>query len=60
MSVKPTPLPLSHPLAGLTAWEMGIIYYTDIQGTLRAISTDQGPIPTAAAMLRDLINIYRG
>jgi len=58
LSVKPTELPLSYPLARLTAWEMGIIYYTDIQGTMRAVVDEQGTIPTAAAMLRDLINIY--
>ena len=58
-SVQPTELPLSHPLARLTAWEMGITYYTDTQGIMRAVVDEQGTIPTAAAMLRDVINIYR-
>ncbi len=60
LSVQPTFLLLSHPLARLTAWEMGIVYHTDVQGVMRAIVDEQGPLPTAAAMLRDLLSIYRG
>ncbi len=60
LSVQPTFLPLSHPLARLTAWEMGIVYHTDVQGVMRAVVDEKGPLPTAAAMLRDLLSIYRG
>jgi homoserine dehydrogenase len=59
-SVQPTELPLTHPMSRLTKWQMGIVYYTDIQGTQCAVVDEEGTIPTAAAMLRDLINIYRG
>jgi homoserine dehydrogenase len=59
LSVRPTWLDLSHPLARLTAHQMGIMYHTDINGTITAIIDEEDPMPTAAAMLRDLINIYR-
>lgn len=48
----------SHPLARLAAHQMGVVYHTDINGTITAIIDEEYPIPTAAAMLRDLINIY--
>ena len=59
LSVRPTWLELCHPLARLTAHQMGIVYHTDINGTVTATIVEQDPLPTAAAMLRDLINIYR-
>lgn len=58
LSVKPTALPLSHPLARLSADQLGIVYHTDIQGTMCAIAGEQGTVSTAAAMLRDLLDIY--
>ena len=58
LSVRPTWLDLSHPLARLAAHQMGIVYHTDINGTITAIIDEEDPMPTAAAMLRDLINIY--
>lgn len=58
LSVRPTWLDLSHPLARLTAHQMGIVYHTDINGTITATIVEEDPMPTAAAMLRDLINIY--
>jgi homoserine dehydrogenase len=58
LSVQPTWLDLSHPLARLTAHQMGIVYHTDINGTIAATIVEEDPLPTAAAMLRDLINIY--
>ncbi|MCS7220553.1 MAG: homoserine dehydrogenase [Anaerolineae bacterium] len=58
-SVHPAALPLSHPLASITGWEMGIVWHTDIMGTQFAKVDERGPMPTAAAMLRDLINLYR-
>jgi len=57
LSVRPTWLELSHPLARLTAHQMGIVYHTDINGAITAIIDEEDPRPTAAAMLRDLINI---
>jgi len=58
LSVRPTLLDPSHPLARLTAHQMGIVYYTDINGAITAVIDEESPMPTAAAMLRDLINIY--
>ena len=59
LSVRPTWLDPSHPLARLTAHQMGIVYHTDINGTIIAVIDEDDPTPTAAAMLRDLINICR-
>ncbi len=58
LRVAPTPLPLDHPLAHARGWEMGIVYYTDIMGVQSAIVDERGPLPTAAAMLRDVVSIY--
>ena len=57
LSVRPTWLDPSHPLARLTAHQMGIVYHTDINGAITATIVEEDPMPTAAAMLRDLINI---
>jgi homoserine dehydrogenase len=57
LTVAPTSLPLSHPLARMGADEMGIVYRTDISGTLHATSEEADAVPTAAAMLRDLIGL---
>ena len=56
LAVRPTELPLEHPLARLTKWQMGVVYTTDIMGTITAIIEDEGPTATAAAVLRDVIN----
>jgi homoserine dehydrogenase len=57
LSVRPTPLPLEHPLARMSGDEMGVVYYTDIAGRMSATSSERDPVPTAAAMLRDLLEI---
>ncbi|GAB4519781.1 MAG: homoserine dehydrogenase [Anaerolineae bacterium] len=56
-SVHPAALPLDHPLAGVSGWEMGIVWHTDIMGIQFAKVDERGPIPTAAAMLRDVIDL---
>ena len=56
--VEPVELPASHPLAGLSADQLGIVYDTDIQGTICATAGQQGTLSTAAAMLRDIIDLY--
>ena len=43
----------------MSADEMGIVYYTDISGTIHATSAEVDAVPTAAAMLRDLIGLVR-
>jgi homoserine dehydrogenase len=57
LSVRPTALPAEHPLARMGGDEMGVVYYTDIAGRLSVSSRETDPIPTAAAMLRDTIEI---
>lgn len=59
LSVAPTALPSDHPLARMSGWEMGVVYHTDISGRASATSAERGPMPTAAAMLRDLIDVGR-
>ena len=56
--VAPSRLPLCHPLARLTAHQMAVVYYTDIAGTLTAVIDEEDPMPTAAAMLRDVIDLH--
>ncbi|MBN1139095.1 MAG: homoserine dehydrogenase [Anaerolineae bacterium] len=55
LAVAPTWLDLSHPLAQLGAEQMGIVYHTDVCGVLSAAIVEETPMPTAAAMLRDII-----
>jgi homoserine dehydrogenase len=55
LSVAPAALPANHPLARMGGDEMGLVYETDIGGRLSFTSLETDPVPTAAAMLRDLI-----
>ncbi|MFN8476734.1 MAG: hypothetical protein U0074_02765 [Kouleothrix sp.] len=58
LSVRPTSAAADHPLARIIGDEMGVVYYTDIAGRLSCATTlEQSPVPTAAAMLRDAIEI---
>lgn len=57
LRVAPAELSAEHPLARLGDEEMGAVYETDIYGRLVIAVADQGPLGTAAAMLRDLIDI---
>lgn len=59
LSVQPAPLPLAHPLARMSADEMGVVYFTDITGRQTATTLETDPTPTAAAMLRDILDIAR-
>ena len=58
LTVAPTLLPAEHPLARLSGQQMGIVYHTDIYGTISAAIVEVEPIPSAAAMLRDLLGVY--
>jgi homoserine dehydrogenase len=57
LSVRPTRLDKTHPLARLGAGTMGVIYHTDINGTISASIEEEDPYPTAAAVLRDIVQI---
>ncbi|MFN2217451.1 MAG: homoserine dehydrogenase [Anaerolineae bacterium] len=60
LSVRPTPLPADHPLAQLGPKQMGIVFHTDINGSISATIVEDTPTPTAAAVLRDVVEIYAG
>jgi len=59
LSVRPAWLEADHPLAQLGPAQMGIIYHTDIMGVISAAIVEETPLPTASAMLRDVISVYR-
>jgi len=56
--VGPAWLDRSHPLAQLGAEQMGIVYHTDVCGVISAAIVEETPMPTAAAMLRDVISTF--
>jgi len=58
LSVRPTWLDADHPLAQLGPKQMGIVYHTDISGVISAAIVEETPLPTASAMLRDVVDIY--
>jgi homoserine dehydrogenase len=57
-SVKPTWLPTEHPLAQLRPKQMAIVYQSDISGTIAASIVEETPVPTASAVLRDVVSIF--
>ncbi len=59
LSVRPTPLPMDHPLSRLTPDEMGVVYYTQDVERLSAASSEPSATPAAAAMLRDMLDIIK-
>jgi homoserine dehydrogenase len=60
LSVRPVWLEADHPLAQLGPKQMGIVYHTDISGVILAAIVEETPVPTASAMLRDVVDIYSG
>jgi homoserine dehydrogenase len=58
LRVGPVGLPAEHPLARLGGQQMGIVYHTDIYGTISAAILEEEPTPSSATMLRDLLTIY--
>jgi homoserine dehydrogenase len=59
LTVAPTALEADHPLARLGPKQMGIVYHTDICGVLSASLIEETPLPTASAVLRDVVELYR-
>jgi len=57
LSVQPEWLPTDNFLASVSGWEMGIVFDTDIMGLQQLKVDERGPVPTAGAMLRDVINL---
>jgi homoserine dehydrogenase len=58
LSVRPTWLAADHPLAHLGPKQMAIVYHSDISGSIAAAIVEETPVPTASAMLRDVVDIY--
>jgi len=58
LNVEPVVLGPEHPLAGLGHTEMGVVFETDIYGTITLKIDEPTPLPSAATMLRDLLDIY--
>ncbi len=58
LHVRPDALPKTHPLGQLGSHELGVVYHTDIYGTITAIIDEPTPLPSAATMLRDILDIY--
>lgn len=57
LTVRPTELALNHPLARLSRWQMGVVYTSDINGTIIAIIEEEGTLATAGAVMRDAVNV---
>jgi len=57
--VKVQAVPSSHPLFRLTGTNKGIVFRTDTMGSIAVTDGKSDPRGTAAAVLKDLINIYR-
>ena len=57
LSVRPTVVPADSFLGQCSGWEMGIELHTDLYGKLYHKIWEREPLPTAAAMLRDAVNL---
>ena len=57
LAVAPTVLEPNHPFARLERDEAAILYETDIQGRMIASVARQGALGTAAALLRDVLDV---
>ena len=58
LTVGPICLPESDFLAHCDGWEMGVEIHSDIYGKMYHKLWEREPIPTAASMLRDAVNIF--
>ncbi len=58
-TVAPTLLDQHEFLGRCDGWEMGIEIQSDLYGTLYQKIWEDTPLPTAAAMLRDAVNLFR-
>ncbi len=59
LSVQPAALGLSHRLAHVDGWQMGVLFESDLFESIFISIDERGPTGTAAAMLRDVVNLYR-
>jgi homoserine dehydrogenase len=59
LAVRPETLPAADFLATCGGWEMGIEIRSDLYGLMFHKIWEREPLPTAAAMLRDAVNLWR-
>jgi homoserine dehydrogenase len=59
LTVAPTVVPQNDFLGGCDGWEMGIEIHSDLYGRMYHKIWEREPLPTAAAMLRDAVNLLR-
>ena len=58
-SVAPMVLEKGEFLANCSGWEMGIEIHSDLYGKMYHKLWEREPLPTAAAMLRDAVNLFQ-
>jgi homoserine dehydrogenase len=58
LTVTPTLLPVTSFLGQCNGWEMGIEIESDLYGHMYHKIWEREPLPTAAAMLRDAVNLF--
>ncbi len=59
-SVAPMALPADHPLASVRGTEKAISYLTDTMDRVTVSGGKSNPVGAAAALLKDIIRIYKG
>ena len=59
LSVQPTSIPSTSFLGQCTGWEMGVEFTSDLYGLMHHKIWEREPLPTAAAMLRDAVNLLQ-
>jgi homoserine dehydrogenase len=59
LSVRPVALPAQHKLAQVDGWQMGVLFESDLFESIFVAIDERGPTGTAAAMLRDVVNLAR-
>ena len=59
LTVRPEFLDQTHPLANVSGGYMAVLYESDINGQIFARIMEENPYPTAAGVLRDVINLYQ-
>lgn len=59
LSVGPKALDRTHPLASVNGSEKALSYDTDTMGGITVMGGKSSPVGAAAAMLKDLINVYK-
>ena len=57
--VRVCPIEPGHPLFGVSGTNKGITFFTDTMGSISVIGGKSDPRGAAAALLKDILNIYR-